>query len=123
MSRRVSIVGRPMSPRRWVLAVAVFAFVEVVLLSFTRQSVLFYGDMSAKGASVYVDGDLIGSLPTTADSFAAVGSVYHEMYPPLDASVRRGRHSLMFVSRTGDTLTGQFVPKLVSLVSVSFAMR
>lgn len=88
-----------------------------------RPDVIFSGDASAAGARVYVDGVFIGRMSGGADSIVAGSVVYRPGSSGLERSVQRGKHSLTFVSRAGDTLRSKFVPRGVSLVSVSFFTR
>lgn len=83
-------------------------------------SISFWGDASAAGARVYVDGALVGQLPGAADSLVAGGAVYRSAYGSLAHPFRPGRHSVVFVSRLGDSLGGEFRTRDASSVSVSF---
>ena len=84
-------------------------------------SISFWGDASAAGARVYVDGAFVGEMPGAADSIVAGGAVYRSAGTrPLERSFRRGQHSVVFVSRLGDTLSGEFTTRDASYLSVSF---
>jgi hypothetical protein len=83
-------------------------------------SVFFWGDASAAGARVYVDGALVGRLPGAADSIVVGGAVYRSASGSLEHPFRPGRHSVVFVSRLGDSLSGEFRTRDASSVSVSF---
>ena len=84
-------------------------------------SISFWGDSSAAGARVYVDGAFVGEMPGAADSIVARGAVYRSAGTrALEHSFRRGRHSVVFVSRLGDSLSGEFTTRATPYLSVSF---
>jgi hypothetical protein len=94
--------------------------IGVLALQLIHPTVLFSGDASAAGAQIYVDGARVGQLPGAADSIVAGGSVYRSAFRMIEHQFPRGRHSVVFVSRLGDSLSGEFRTRDASSVSVSF---
>ena len=104
--------------RRRAIGVTLLPSVALILgaCSFGDEARFSGDDSAALGARVYVDGRLIGQLPERFDS---TKTGWQEV--TLERAVAGGHHSVIFVSRSGDSLRGDFVNDGSTSVTASFS--